>query len=110
VSADKAAAAPDWWWGTNRPGGTFYSGRVHVVHPDQSAVALCGLPVGDVWELRPPVPQHLCPDCCVLAMAATYPPFTPSPAGRHERNWPGPSQDDPAEQTTELPVLADGDP
>lgn len=65
-----------WWWGTNRPNGMYYAGRVHVVHPNQRRTGLCGLPVGDVWELRPPMPEHLCPDCCVLAMAASYPPFS----------------------------------
>jgi hypothetical protein len=73
--------ARSWWWGTNRRGGMYYAGRVHVVHPGRRATGLCGLPVEDVWELRPPMPQHMCPDCCVLAMAASYPPFSaPTPA------------------------------
>jgi hypothetical protein len=59
-----------WWWGTNRPGGMYYAGRVHVVHPVQRTAGLCGLPVEDLWEVRPPLPEHLCPDCCVRAMAA----------------------------------------
>jgi hypothetical protein len=55
-------ARPAWWWGTNRPGGKYYAGRVHVVHPGQRTAGLCGLPVEDVWEVRPPLSEHLCPD------------------------------------------------
>lgn len=97
---DRTPAQPTapagWWWGTNRPGGTLYAGRTHVVHPAAPTSGLCGLPVDDVWELRPPTPEHLCPDCCVLAMAASYPPFPPIPAppaapqgGEHRQTGPG---------------------
>lgn len=77
TTAQLAGPTAGWWWGTNRPGGTFYAGRAHVVHPAHPASGLCGLPVDDVGELRPPTPDHLCPDCCVLAMAASDPPVSP---------------------------------
>lgn len=88
--AGVASGQMAWWWGTNRPDGTYYAGRVHVVHPEQRACGLCGLPVDDVLELRPPVPDHLCPDCCVLAMTLSYPPFPPphrprQPTGSRQR-------------------------
>jgi hypothetical protein len=67
--------ATAWWWGTNRAGGVYYAGRAHVVHPNRRTVALCGLPVEDVWELRPPMPNHLCPECCLLAMSVSHPTF-----------------------------------
>ncbi|HEY0803485.1 MAG TPA: hypothetical protein VGD84_00400 [Pseudonocardiaceae bacterium] len=106
-----------WWWGTNRAGGTYYAGRVHVVHPNHPSHGLCGLPITDVWELRPPVPDHLCDHCCVLAMAASYPPFAtavPQQAtGQHaaDDGWFAALSDQPAvavdpltEQTTVTPA------
>ncbi|MCE7011767.1 hypothetical protein LWC34_54485 [Kibdelosporangium philippinense] len=108
--ARPTGATAGWWWGTNRPGGTYYAGRAHVVHPAQPTAGLCGLPVDDVWELRPPMPEHLCPDCCVLAMAASYPPFptTPPPplprrAASHDR--PALAPEAPAEQTAAMPAV-----
>lgn len=85
-------ANPVLLWGTNRQGGTGdrYGGRVHVVWPDNESFAVCGLPVEEIWEQRPPVPDTLCPLCCVRAMAALFPAFSASllgPAsatGRHE--------------------------
>lgn len=112
---DRATEQPaGWWWGTNRPGGTFYAGRVHVVHPAHPTSGLCGLPVDDVWELRPPTPEHLCPDCCVLAMAASYPPFPPSPAPPLPRRAtstgsPAPATEAPGEQTVSMPALGTED-
>jgi hypothetical protein len=102
-----AQAATGWWWGTNRPGGTFYAGRAHVVHPSQPKFALCGMPVSDSWELRPPTPEHLCPECCVLAMAASYPPFHP-PQGLPlpRRSATTGSSVATAEQTARLPALS----
>lgn len=70
-----AGAEPRLWWGTNREGGLYYAGRVHVVWPGRKPVALCGLPVQDLWELRPSVPELVCPDCCVRAVAALFPVF-----------------------------------
>ncbi len=116
---DRTAVQPvgpsaGWWWGTNRPGGTFYAGRAHVVRPAQLAAGLCGLPVDDVWELRPPTPEHLCPDCCVLAMAASYPPFSPTPAPPLPRRGTStarsaPAAEAPAEQTASIPAIGAGD-
>jgi len=118
------AGPPGWWWGTNRAGGIYYCGRVHVVHPDQPTHGLCGLPITDVWEQRPPVPDHLCPDCCVLAMAATYPPLAAAVpqqqvGGAHaaDTGWfaalsdqPADQPDDPlAEQTAVIPAFDPGD-
>ncbi|WP_462202873.1 FxLD family lanthipeptide [Frankia sp. CcWB3] len=109
TTARPTGPAAGWWWGTNWPGGTFCAGRAHVVHPAQPASGLCGLPVDDVWERRPPMPEHLCPDCCVLAMATSYPPFPPSPAPplphRPESiGRPLPAPEAPAEKTTPLPA------
>ncbi len=76
-------------WGTNRPDGDFYAGRVHAVWPSGTPQAMCGLPVGEVWAHRPPVPERLCPDCCVAATSALFPsspdpkrPVTPQPGTR----------------------------
>jgi hypothetical protein len=102
--ADQDFPLPGWWWGTNPPGGTFYAGRVHLVHPDLPGTALCGLPVEDVSRSRPLSPEHLCPDCCVLAVDTMYPPAQPRPGG-----WQ-PGVGHPAEQTVVLPAVADGDP
>ena len=33
-----------WWWGTNRPGGVYYAGRVHIVAPEDPATGVCDLP------------------------------------------------------------------
>ena len=63
------------WWGTNRPGGPLYAGRMHVVRSNDTKMALCGLPVADVWSRRPATPDHLCPECCLLAMALMFPTF-----------------------------------
>ncbi|GAA3838512.1 hypothetical protein GCM10022243_01250 [Saccharothrix violaceirubra] len=98
-----------WWWGTNRPGGTFYAGRAHVVHPARPTAGLCGLPVDDVGELRPPTPEHLCPDCCVPAMAASHPPFPLGSAPPPPREATGPDQPVPAERTTAMPVVGKDD-
>jgi hypothetical protein len=98
-----------WWWGTNQPGGILYAGRVHVVAPGGAAQGLCGLPVDDVWEQRPPLPDFLCPDCCVRAMAASYPQVsnpTRQPTGTAWRcTSPGP----PVEQTVVLRALREDD-
>lgn len=78
---------PPVWWGTNRANSTFYAGRTHVVWPGSGRAGLCGLPVDDLWELRPAVPELLCPDCCLLAMAALFPAFTTdtrAETARHE--------------------------
>jgi hypothetical protein len=110
-----------WWWGTNRPGGVYYAGRVHVVHPDQPDEALCELPVTDVCEVRPPVPETLCPDCCVRAMTVSYPPFAavPEPADGEravDPHWFSGPSDQPlalpgsmAERTAVMPVIGPGD-
>lgn len=127
MEEDTTASSTGWWFGTNRPGGTYYAGRVHVVYPGQGATALCGLPVDDVWELRPAVPEHLCPDCCVAAIALSYPAFSPAPelppADQPDvsavDDWfaPSPRQggrftrdEQPAEQTRVLPPIRDDDP
>jgi hypothetical protein len=111
------AASTGWWFGTNRPGGPYYAGRVHVVFPGQGATALCGLPVDDVWELRPAEPQHLCPDCCVAAIAASYPAFSLAPEPRPATgpsgladDWFGPAAEAPAERTAVLPPIRADDP
>lgn len=62
---------PRLWWGTNRDGGLYYAGRVHVAS-DTTGNALCGLPIQDVWSWRPSTPV-LCPDCCITAMAWLFP-------------------------------------
>ena len=80
------------FWGTNRQGGTadHYAGRVHIVWPDNEFYGLCGLPIEEIWEQRPPVPDNLCPLCCVRAMAALFPAFSesllvlPPGNGKHE--------------------------
>ncbi|MFC5054539.1 hypothetical protein [Saccharothrix xinjiangensis] len=69
----------------------------------------------DVWELRPPTPEHLCPDCCVLAMAASHPPFPLTPAPPLPRRATGPDRpvaaESPAERTAAMPVTGkDADP
>lgn len=96
--------ATGWWWGTKRTTGSRYAGRAHVVHPDQPTTGLCGRPVDYTWVLRPSTPEHLCPDCCVLAMAASYP-LLPRLT---------PSRDDvsttAAIPTSQQPVNADDDP
>ena len=103
-----------WWWGTNRPGGPYYAGRVHVVDPNQRTRGVCGLPVTDVWELRPPVPLRLCPDCCVYAMAATFPAFAASTSTQPDRYYEPFAYDEcaaranPAVHTGELPALCTG--
>lgn len=59
-------------WGTNRNGGLYYAGRVHLVMSnggDGQATALCGLPVRDLWPSRPPIPRRLCPECCIEAIS-----------------------------------------
>ena len=74
-------------WGTNPRGGWAqrYGQRVHVVWAADPRRALCGLPVTYRWELRPPSTTlpvfapagaealRLCPECCLLAMAALFP-------------------------------------
>ena len=80
------------YWGTNHQGGTadHYAGRVHIVWPDNEFYGLCGLPIEEIWEQRPPVPDNLCPLCCVRAMAALFPAFSdsllvlPPGNGKHE--------------------------
>lgn len=114
MSAGQDFALPGWWWGTNPPGGRFYAGRVHVVHPDRSRLALCGLPVEDLSQSRPPTPEHLCPDCALAALDAMYPPERELPTvGRDGRDHDriGGERPDSAEQTLVLPVVGDdGDP
>jgi hypothetical protein len=118
MEGDTTAAPTGWWFGTNRPGGAYYAGRVHVVYPGQGATALCGLPVDDVWVERPSVPEYLCPDCCVAAIAASYPVFSPAPEPLPD-DWfaPSPRQggrfgtdEQLAEQTRVLPPIRDDDP
>lgn len=91
-------AQPLLFWGTNQQGGTAdrYAGRVHVVWPSDECFGLCGLPIEEIWEQRPPVPDTLCPLCCVRAMAALFPAFAvsllgSSGPGRHELAEPGDS-------------------
>ncbi|MGX7823557.1 hypothetical protein ACTG9Q_00525 [Actinokineospora sp. 24-640] len=67
------SSTPALLWGTNRPGGTFYAGRVHAVWPVGPPLAMCGLPIGEVWLHRPLVPELLCPDCCVATFCALFP-------------------------------------
>lgn len=110
-----------WWWGTNRPGGVYYAGRVHVVHPDQPRQALCELPVTDVWEVRPPVPETLCPDCCVRAMTVSYPPFAAVPeqaagGNAQDSGWfsglaehSSASPESMTEQTVVMPLISPDD-
>ena len=73
MTASDAATVPEIWWGTNRRGGLYYAGRVHVVWSDCPRSALCGLPIDDTWVNRPPAPERLCPECCSLAMAWLFP-------------------------------------
>lgn len=75
ASANVSPPAALVYWGTNREGGYHYAGRVHVVWPSGARMGECGLPVDDVWRQRPPWPTHLCPDCCLIAMAKLFPPF-----------------------------------
>lgn len=116
VEGETTAPPADWWFGTNRPAGVYYAGRVHVVHPHRPAVALCGLPIDDVWQVRPPEPEHLCPDCCVMAVELSYPPFLIVPPARlaeGERSsvdtaWSGPilpGASEMAERSTEETAL-----
>lgn len=65
---------PPLMWGTNRAGGVYYAGRVHVAS-DIEAIALCGLPIDESWSRRPNGP--LCPECSMAAMEWLFP---PSPA------------------------------
>lgn len=73
MAADPASANPTIQWGTNRVGGLYYAGRVHIVWASQPSIALCGLPIDDVWNQRPATPARLCPECCLIAMAALFP-------------------------------------
>ena len=72
-------------WGTNPPSGRAdrYGGRVHVVWPDGPVTGLCGLPVTHRWLARPTSEAltaavatglRMCPECCLMAMAALFPP------------------------------------
>ena len=90
VTANQRASAPVVYWGTNREGGYHYAGRAHVVWPHGAQTGECGLPVDDVWEQRPPFPTHLCPECCVIAMAKLFPLFEiqQPPARQHDRQRP----------------------
>jgi hypothetical protein len=93
---------PGWWWGSNPPGSGFYAGRLHVLHPAQPEVALCGLPVADHAPARPGF-EHLCPECCVAAMRAMYPTDAiTEPRGRHRAQPAG-----TAARTEPLPVVHD---
>lgn len=70
-------------WGTNRDGGPYYAGRVHIVwkadaHEQPWTTAQCGLLVQDVWRHRPPIPRRLCPDCCVRSMTRLFPTGPPA--------------------------------
>ncbi len=103
------------YWGTNQHGGTAerYAGRVHVVWPDNECFGLCGLPIEEIWEQRPPVPDNLCPLCCVRAMAALFPAFaeslleTLSGPGRHEIVMDDHRLrfEDPVERTAVIPTV-----
>jgi hypothetical protein len=112
--AEPAAPAARWWWGTNHAGGTYYAGRAHVVEPSRPRSGLCGLPVDNVWTQRPPLPEHLCPDCCVLAMTIAYPtlPRTPpsltpplAPRNAASTGRLIPPAPPPTEQTTATPTV-----
>jgi hypothetical protein len=110
MSGGQGLPLPGWWWGTNPPGSTFYAGRVHVVDPDHPREARCGLPVEDVSELRPPMPERLCPDCCLRVMAAMYPAAAEPSPSTHSREHDGQrstGQLDATEQTIVLPVIGD---
>jgi hypothetical protein len=85
------ALTPVVHWGTNRKGSLHYAGRVHVVWPTGPQTGECGLPVDDVWEQRPPFPTHLCPDCCVIAMAKLFPPFEIQQSAAPRRGDQGPT-------------------
>jgi hypothetical protein len=73
MTVSDAMTAPEIWWGTNRSEGLYYAGRVHVVWSDCPRHALCGLPIDDAWANRPPTPERLCPECCLLAIAWLLP-------------------------------------
>lgn len=62
---------PPLLWGTNRKGGLYYAGRVHVAS-NMSGLAICGLPIEDIWPQRPANPM-LCPDCALAVMQWVYP-------------------------------------
>ncbi|MEV6444757.1 hypothetical protein [Amycolatopsis sp. NPDC051716] len=119
MAEPQQAPEPLLYWGTNQQGGTanHYAGRVHVVWPDNEFYGLCGLPIEEIWEQRPPVPDNLCPLCCVRAMVALFPAFSeslltlPPGTGRHELA----AQDQqvpperPAEQTMLIPAIKSED-
>lgn len=114
MTAGQAASKPvAWWWGTNRPGGPYYAARAHVVAPGGPATGLCGLPVADLWQSRPPVPEHLCPDCCVRAMAVSHPPFPATPprlaAGQPRPGWFAQPRDTSFAETAVLPTIRESD-
>ncbi|MGB3441117.1 MAG: hypothetical protein WBA97_20400 [Actinophytocola sp.] len=104
------------YWGTNQQGGTadHYAGRVHVVWPNNEFSGLCRLPIEEIWEQRPPVPDNLCPLCCVRAMAVLFPAFSeshlavPPGTGRHELVAAVPPER-PVEQTMLIPVIKSDD-
>lgn len=112
TGVDQELELPGWWWGTNPatdPGG----GHVHVVHPDQPDTGLCGLPVEEPWEARPPQPESLCADCCAAAMDLMYPPFAQlPPTGRHggADELAEQPEERAGERTVVLPAVRDGDP
>jgi hypothetical protein len=106
--ADQEPGLPGWCWGTNPPT-SVGGGHVHVVHPDQPNRALCGLLADECWEVRPPQPELLCPECSMAAMDLMYPPFAePAPTGRHRGAEDTLVQI--VERTIVLPIVRDGDP
>lgn len=111
MTSNDRPAAPLVYWGTNREGSYHYAGRTHVVWPGGRRTGECGLPVDDVWEQRPPFPTHLCPECCVIAMAKLFPPFEIQQTPARQTNglgsgasirlpalpaWPAGEADDPS--------------
>lgn len=69
---------PPLMWGTNRAGGAYYAGRVHVAS-DIEAIALCGLPIDESWSWRPNGP--LCPECSMAAIEWLFPASLALPPG-----------------------------
>jgi hypothetical protein len=71
-------------WGTARnPRAVWLPfGKVHIVRPDRTPEAWCGLPVEHTWPARPtPRPGHpvICPECSINYLAASYPATASTP-------------------------------
>jgi hypothetical protein len=78
VAEELAMTAPPLTWGTvHNPRGCWLDGgRVHIVHPEQTLTAWCGVLVEVVSTARPmPHPDRptICPECSINYLAATYP-------------------------------------